>query len=74
MEAPVKDQLKKLRFSAFINAAMAVYAVCMFLSALQTHVAWRIFVSGFGSVFFIAATVVIVLRMIKLLKQRHLQS
>jgi len=68
MEAPVKDELKRLRLSAFINAAVAVYAVCTFLSALQSRVAWRILLSGTGSVFFIAATTIAIIRIVKLRK------
>ncbi|GAA4104300.1 hypothetical protein [Mucilaginibacter panaciglaebae] len=66
METPVKNELKQLRLSAFINAAVAVYAVCTFLSALQSHVAWRILLSGTGSVFFIAAAIVAIIKIVKL--------
>jgi hypothetical protein len=65
---PSTDQAKQLRLSIFINLAMAIYAICTFIKALQTHVAWRIIISGVGSVFFVAMLVILVLRLVKLRK------
>lgn len=63
-----KDQLKQVRLSIFINAAMAVFAVSTLLNAIQTHVFWRIFCSAVGSVFFVAILVMLVQKLIKLRK------
>ncbi|MBC7400763.1 MAG: hypothetical protein H7289_12555 [Mucilaginibacter sp.] len=66
--SPATDQIKQIRLSLFINAAMAVYAICTFVAALKAGVAWRIVCSGVGSVFFVAIIVMLVLRLIKLRK------
>jgi hypothetical protein len=65
---PSTDQIKQIRLSLFINSAMAIYAICTFVSALKAGVAWRILLSGTGSVFFVVAVVMLLLRLIKLRK------
>ena len=63
-----KDQAKQLRLSIFINSAMAIYAICTFINALQLHVAWRILCAGIGSVFFAGMVIIMANRLIKLRK------
>jgi hypothetical protein len=65
---PSTDQIKKIRFSLFINSCLAIYAICTFVAALKAGVAWRILLSGTGSVFFVVAVVMLLLRLIKLRK------
>jgi hypothetical protein len=65
---PSTDQIKQIRLSLFINSALAIYAVCTFIAALKAGVAWRILLSGTGSVFFVVAVVNLLLRLVKLRK------
>jgi hypothetical protein len=65
---PSTGQIKQIRLSLFINAAMAIYAICTLVAALKAGVAWHIVCSGVGSVFFVAIIVMLILRLIKLRK------
>ncbi len=47
---------------------MAIYAICTFVAALKVGVAWRILLSGTGSVFFVLVVVMLLLRLVKLRK------
>lgn len=72
MEEPVKNPLKQTIPSLIINAAMAVYALCTFIAALQAGVAWRILLSGTGLVFFTAAVAITVAKLLKMRKKQPL--
>jgi hypothetical protein len=65
---PSPDQIKQIRFSIFINSALAIYAISTFITALKVGVAWRILLSGTGSVFFVVAVVMQLLKLVKLRK------
>jgi len=73
MEQPVKYQQKQFIMSLIINGAMAIYALCSFIAALQKGAAWRILLTGTGVIFFIAASAVTIMKMVKLRKGQHLQ-
>ncbi|MES2375571.1 MAG: hypothetical protein V4553_03280 [Bacteroidota bacterium] len=65
---PSTNQIKQIRLSLFINSAMAIYAICTFVASLKAGIAWRILLSGTGSVFFVVAIVMLLLRLVKLRK------
>jgi hypothetical protein len=66
--SPAKDQAKQIRLSIFINSAMAIYAICTFINALQMHVAWRVLCAGIGSVFFVGIAIMQIKKLISLRK------
>lgn len=70
MEEPVKNPLKQAIPSLIINAAMAVYALCTFIAALQAGIAWRILLSGTGLIFFTIAAATTVVKLLKLRKKQ----
>lgn len=47
---------------------MAIYAICTFINALQTHVPWRVLCAGIGSVFFVGIAIVQIKKLISLRK------
>jgi hypothetical protein len=61
---------RKVWQSIFINAALALYAMGTFVGSLQKGEAWRIVLSGVGSVFFIAVIISLVLQLKKLRRSR----
>lgn len=68
MDTSPAEASKKIKQSLFINSALAIYAVCTFIGALKSGVAWRILLSGTGMVLFVTAIVILVLKLIKLSK------
>ena len=71
MEKPVNTSLKQLIPSLIINGAMAIYALCTFISALSAVIVWRILLSGTGLIFFVAASVSTVTKMLKLRNEQN---
>ena len=68
MEPSTTNPVRKAWQSIFINSALALYALSTLIGALQKGEAWRIVISGVGSVFFVAVVVGLAIKLNKLRK------
>jgi hypothetical protein len=64
-------KLKQVQFIFWINLAMTVFAFFVFIRSMDSAHLWKIICSGAGFAIFLTLTTLVLIRMLRLQKERR---
>jgi glucan phosphoethanolaminetransferase (alkaline phosphatase superfamily) len=65
------QKLKQVQFIFWLNLAMSVFAFSVWIKSMDSPHLWKIICSGAGFAIFLTLTTLVLIRMLRLQKQRR---